>query len=111
MSGFGFGLVSRLLKTGSSFGFSFAYAQLRFKFYLRKLFYCILNTDYLNMPYFVAFLFYYDDKYQLRWPSEESNCFRSCRFGYNSQSGEAKDSKISFHRFSILRSALKELYW
>ena len=25
------------------------------------------------MLYFLAFLFYYDDKQQLRWPSEENN--------------------------------------
>ena len=62
------------------------------------------------MLYFLAFLFYYDDKQQLRWPSEESNCFRSCRLGYDSESDETKDSKISIYSFSISRSALKELY-
>ena len=51
------------------------------------------------MLYFLAFLFYYDDKLQVRWPSEESNYFRSCQLGYNSEFGETKDSKISIHSF------------
>ena len=29
------------------------------------------------MLYFLAFLLYCDDKKQVRWPSEESNCFAS----------------------------------
>ena len=53
MSGFSFGLVSRLLKIGSSFGFSFAYAQLLFLGFSFGLSfiqesYLILNTDYSN---------------------------------------------------------------
>ena len=47
----------------------------------------------------------------LRWPSEESNCFRSCRLGYDSEFRETKDLEISIHSFSIRCSALKELYW
>ena len=53
------------------------------------------------MLYFLTFLFYYDDKQHLRRPSEESNYFRSCRLGYNSESGDAKDSEISIHGFSV----------
>ena len=52
------------------------------------------------MLYFLAFLFYCDDKkQQLRRPSEESNYFRSCRLGYNS--GETQNSKISFLTASL----------
>ena len=54
MSGFSFGLVSRLLIIGSSFGFSFAYGQLRFQgfsfglSFIQESFF-ILNTDYLSV--------------------------------------------------------------
>ena len=53
MSGFSFGLVSQLLKNRFSFGFSFAYAQLRFPGFSFGLSFIqessfILNTDYLR---------------------------------------------------------------
>ena len=49
------------------------------------------------MLHSLAFLFYYDDKLQFRFPSEESSYFKSCRLGYNFESGETKNSKISIH--------------
>ena len=63
MSGFSFGLISRMLKnrfqcclrTASVSGFQF-----RFKFYPRKLFY--FEYGLFKVLYFLAFLFYYDDK-------------------------------------------------
>ena len=59
MSGFSFGLVFRLLKIGSSFGFSFAYTQLRFLgfsfgFIQESSF--ILNRNYSNALLFGVFV-------------------------------------------------------
>ena len=67
MSGFSFGLVSRLLKNRFQFWFQFCLRaasvsgfQFRFKFYSRKLFYG--EYGLFKSSYFLAFLFYYDDK-------------------------------------------------
>ena len=54
------------------------------------------------MLYFLAFSFYDDDKQQLRWPSEESICFRSCRLGYNSKSAEHLTFSIKGTVVSVL---------
>ena len=58
------------------------------------------------MLYFLAFLFYYDDKkQQLSRPSEESNCFRSCRLGYNSDG--TKTQKLVFSQLLYLTLSVK----
>ena len=104
MSGFSFGLVSPLLQNRFQFRFCLRTAsvsgfQFRFKFHPRKLFY--FEYELFKCSTSWHFCFYYDEKLQLRRPSEESNSFRSCRLRYNSESGEIKDSKISIHSSSM----------
>ena len=62
------------------------------------------------MLYFLAFLFYYDDKQQLRWPSEENTRIRNCRLGYHFESGETKDVKISIYSKLVVMMIFHHLF-
>ena len=91
MLGFSFGLVSDLLKNRSQFWFqlclrtaSVSGFQFRFKFHPRKLFYFkygLLKSSTSGRFCFIT---------MISSSSEESNCFRSCPLGFNSESGKTK---------------------
>ena len=115
MSGFSFGLVTRLLKNMFQFRFKFCLHttsvsgfQFRFKFHPRKLFYFEqeLFKCSISWRFCLITMINCSSDDRVRRAID-----RKCRFRCNSEFGETKDSKISIHSFSISRSELKELYW
>ena len=108
MSGFSFGLVSRLLKSRFQFRFQFCLPvrtvtvsgfQFRFNFHQKKLFYFEYGLFKCSTSWRFCFITMISSSSDGR--VKRAICFRSCRLGYNSESGETKDSKISILSFSI----------
>ena len=105
MSGFSFGLVSRLLKNKFQFRFKFCLRtasvsgfQFRFKFHPRKLFY----FEYKLFKCSISWRFCLITIINCSSDGPVKRAIdRKCRFGYNSDYGETKDAKISIHSFSI----------
>ena len=106
MSGFSYGLVSRLLNNRFQFRFQFCLStasafgfQFRFKFHPRKLFYFEYELFKCSISWHFCFITMISSSSDGR--VRRAIASEVVDLGENSETGETKDSKISIHSFTI----------